>query len=91
MPSGKPRTTGYPVTVTFDPQSSASVSSFTLSDAAGHALDAYLLQPGAATENSASLLPVAPLTAGARYTAHLGGSVNGRPVNLTWSFTVAPG
>ena len=71
VPAGKPRTTGYPVTVTFSVADDVHVSSFTLAGPDGAALPAYLLPPSAATENSASLLPAAPLNAGTTYSAHI--------------------
>ena len=54
-------------------------------------LAAYVLSPSGATENSASLLPVAPLVAGAVYTARISATVNGAAYVRTWTFTVAPG
>jgi hypothetical protein len=89
VPAGQPRTTGYPVTVNFDPRIHVSVSAFTLTDAAGRSVDGYKLDPGGATENCASLLPVAPLTAGGTYTAHIVGSDTDGPFDITWRFTVA--
>lgn len=89
VPAGRPRTTGYPVTVNFDPRERVTVSTFTLVDDAGHPLDGYRLDPGNATENCASLLPVLPLTAGKRYTAHIAGTRGQDAYDLTWSFTVA--
>jgi tetratricopeptide (TPR) repeat protein len=89
VPTGQPRTTGYPVTVNFDPRVTVSVAAFTLTDASGRPVDGYKLNPGAPTENCASLLPVTPLTAGAVYTAHIAGTNTDGPFDITWRFTVA--
>jgi hypothetical protein len=89
VPPGGPRVTGYPVTVTFDRYSSVRVSSFTLSGPTGQVGLVFMLPPSEQTENSASLLPGAPLVAGARYTAHIVATVDGAAYERTWSFTVA--
>lgn len=89
VPAGKPRTTGYPVTVTFDPLSRAQVSSFTVAGPDGKALDGYALAPDRLDGNAATLLPVAPLAAKTTYTSHITASVDGRAYDQTWSFTTA--
>ena len=89
VPQGKQRTTGYPVTVTFDYAESVSMSSFTLTGPDGVAVNAYLLTPSQSTENSASLLPAIPLRPSTTYTAHLSGTVDGRAVDQSWSFTTS--
>lgn len=91
VPPGRPRTTGYPVTVTFSATDRVSMHAFTLTSSGGAVLAAYVLSPSASTENSASLLPVAPLSAGAVYTARISATVNGFAYLRTWTFTVAPG
>ena len=90
VPKGAPRTTGYPVTVTFAIADRVRLSSFVLVGPDGQAVAAYQLVPSAATENSASLLPVAPLARGATYTAHVVASDAGHGYDETWSFTTAP-
>jgi len=91
VPAGAARVTGYPVTVTFDPRSMVRMSSFTLTGPGGGAVPLVAVQPpSAATDNSAFLLPSAPLTAGARYTAHIVATVDGVGYDSVWSFTVAP-
>ena len=90
VPSGDARTTGYPVTVTFADGDAVSLTSFTLTGQGGAALGGYLLDPGLSTENSASLLPAAPLLASTTYTARIVATVNGRPYDETWTFTTAP-
>jgi len=90
VPTGGPRVTGYPITVTFDRYSSVQVSSFTLSGPSGPVGYVFTLPPGDSTENSASLLPGAPLQVGARYTAHIVATVDGASYDRTWSFTVTP-
>ncbi|MGH7685694.1 MAG: CAP domain-containing protein [Candidatus Dormibacteria bacterium] len=89
VPAGKPRTTGYPVTVTFAEGDTASMSSFTLAGPDGVPLTSYLLSPSTQTENSASLLPAAPLRPATTYTAHITGTVDGSSYDRTWSFTTA--
>jgi hypothetical protein len=90
VPPGGPRVTGYPITVTFDRRSSARLTGFTLTDARGAPVAAAaVLAPSDATENSAAMVPTAPLTAGARYTAHVVAVVDGAPYDSTWGFTVA--
>jgi uncharacterized protein YkwD len=89
VPGGQPRTTGYPVTVTFQSSASAQVTSFSLSGPDGSGLDAYQLKPSGETENSASLLPVLPLLPATTYTAHIVATVNGTVYDHTWSFTTA--
>jgi uncharacterized protein YkwD len=89
VPAGQPRTTGYPVTVTFQPSASVQVTSFSLSGPDGSGLDAYRLTPSGETENSASLLPSLPLLPVTTYTAHIVATVNGTVYDHTWSFTTA--
>ncbi|MGA7989764.1 MAG: CAP domain-containing protein [Candidatus Dormiibacterota bacterium] len=89
VPRGDPRTTGYPVTVTFSAADRVSLHSFTLTGPSGQALAAYLLAPSRSTENSASLLPVAPLVPGAAYAARISATVDGSPYVRSWTFTVA--
>lgn len=90
VPPGAARTTGYPVTVTFVRGSVVRMSSFTLTGPGGAAVPLVAVQgPSESTENSAFLLPAAPLAAGARYVAHIVAVVDGAPYVSTWSFTVA--
>lgn len=89
VPRGAPRTTGYPVTVTFSEADRVSMHSFTLTAQGGQALTAYVLSPSQSTENSASLLPVAPLEPGDVYTARIAATVDGLPYARSWTFTVA--
>jgi tetratricopeptide (TPR) repeat protein len=86
VPAGKPRITGYPVTVTFDPGLSAAVDGFTLAGPDGAPLPAYRLAPDQQDGNTATLLPVAPLRAHTRYTARVVASVAGAAYVRTWSF-----
>jgi tetratricopeptide (TPR) repeat protein len=92
VPPGGPRVTGYPITVTFDHRSAARLTSFTLSGPDGAAVATVaVLPPSDATENSAAMLPTAPLAAGATYTAHIVALLDGAPYDVSWKFTVAPG
>ncbi|HEY6378692.1 MAG TPA: CAP domain-containing protein [Candidatus Dormibacteraeota bacterium] len=86
VPAGKPRITGYPVTVTFDPGLSAAVDGFTLAAPDGTPLPAYRLAPDQQDGNTATLLPVAPLRNHTRYTARIVASVAGATYVRTWSF-----
>ena len=88
VPAGGPRVTGYPVTVTFYRYSSVHVSSFTLTGPTGVVGFVFRADPSDATENSASLLPGAPLVAGATYTAHIVATVDNAAYQRTWSFAV---
>jgi len=89
VPSGGPRVTGYPITVTFDRYASVRVSSFTLTGPSGPVGYVFTIPPSDESENSASLLPGVPLQAGATYTAHIVATVDGSNYDRTWSFTVA--
>lgn len=91
VPAGQARTTGYPVTVNFDPRVHITVTALTLTDPTGRPIDGYKLDPSVATENCASFLPVPPLSAGATYTAHITGSSTDGPFDITWRFTVTGG
>ena len=90
VPQGKQRTTGYPVTVTFAFDETVSMSGFTLAGPDGVPLDAYVMPPSQASENSAWLLPSVPLRAATTYTAHITGAAGGRPFDTRWTFTTAP-
>jgi hypothetical protein len=87
VPAGASRTTGYPVTVTFSVADAVRMTAFTVAGPDGRTLPAYSLPPSGGTENSASLLPVSPLQAGTRYTAHITAYVNGTRFDRTWTFT----
>ena len=90
VPAGASKVTGYPVTVTFDRRSAVHMASFSLTGPGGAAVPLVAVQaPSDATENSAFLLPGAPLTAGARYTAHIVATVDGSAYDSVWSFTAA--
>jgi len=90
VPAGASRVTGYPITVTFDRRSAVRMTSFSLVGPGGAAVALVALQPPSdTTENSAFLLPAAPLIAGVRYTAHIVAVVDGASYDSTWSFTVA--
>jgi len=78
------------VTVDFAVTDQVRVSTFTLTGPGGQAVAAYLLNPGAATENAASLLPKTPLVGSTTYTAHINALINGVQYDHVWSFTTAP-
>lgn len=87
VPQGQPRTTGSPVTVTFDADAIVRVSSFTLQDAGGASLECYAGTPSGSTENSAWLLPHAALAPNATYTAHIVATVDGQAFDRSWTFS----
>jgi len=89
VPAGKPRTTGYPVTMTFSQAATVSVASFALTGPDGKPVVAYVLSPSPSSENSAALLPASPLQANAAYTARIAATVDGRSFTRTWTFTTA--
>jgi tetratricopeptide (TPR) repeat protein len=89
VPPGGPRTTGYPVTVTFAPFDHVRLQAFRLRGPGGTELPAYLLPPSADTENSASLLPQQPLRAGTAYTVEITATIGDQPWSRTWVFTTA--
>jgi uncharacterized protein YkwD len=87
VPAGRPRTTGAPVSVTFGAADTVRVTAFTVTAPTGAALPAYSGPPSGADENSAWLLPQAPLSPGATYTAHISALVDWVAFDRTWSFT----
>jgi tetratricopeptide (TPR) repeat protein len=89
VPAGQPRTTGYPVTADWGQADSVRLQSFTLHSAAGAEAPGYVIGPSVLSENSATLLPAAPLQAKTVYTATLSAVVNGAAQTWTWSFTTA--
>jgi tetratricopeptide (TPR) repeat protein len=89
VPAGAPRTTGYPVTVTFTYADRVSLQSFTLAPSGGPAVPAYVLSPSQETQNSASLLPAAPLRADTTYVAHIIAQVGGTRYDRSWTFTTS--
>jgi tetratricopeptide (TPR) repeat protein len=86
LPPGAARNAGFPVTATFDQAASVRLTGFTLRTPAGAEVPAYTLSPGVDTENSACLLPRAPLAPATAYTAHLTATVDGRADERTWTF-----
>src|SRR5205807_7396531 len=89
VPAGRPRTTGYPVTMTFSQAATVSVASFALTAPDGKPVAAYVLSPSPSTENSAVLLPASPLHANAAYTARIAATVDGHSFTRIWTFTTA--
>lgn len=89
VPTGRPRTTGYPVTVTFDSSLRVSIDSFSLQAPSGTSVPAYQLAPDPLDGNTATLLPAAPLRAHTRYTARITARVNGQRYEHSWSFVTA--
>jgi len=84
---------GYPVSIHADSNDILTVTSFTLTLAAGGMpLSAQLLSfpaDGHVPPHAAAIVPLAPLDYGTRYQASFSGTRNGQPVNLSWTFTTA--
>ncbi|MHB8571812.1 MAG: hypothetical protein ACYDAY_02490 [Candidatus Dormibacteria bacterium] len=81
---------GYPVTATFPASAAVTISSGGLSDKTGAEVPSWQLAPGTGYMGSNwALLARAELAAGATYTVHLAGSIDGRAFTRQWSFTTA--
>lgn len=78
---------GYPVTATFDRNSSVKVSSFHFRDPSGNDVAGISLMPGPETENSFAFLANTPLQPSAVYSMELGGTINGLAFHRLWRFT----
>ena len=81
---------GYPISVHADGTAAVTVQSFTVQPRGGAPLSARLLAAATDTETSASvaaIVPYAVLSAGTTYEVQFAGSVDGAPVNRSWSFT----
>lgn len=82
---------GYPVSIGSPLASSMTVTTFTLSNDKGVNVSTRLITTRTDTNGSlgpyAFVVPLAPLTNGAAYTAHAVGTIDGQPFDLTWAFT----
>jgi len=83
---------GGPISVQIAAGHALSVTSFTLADAAGSAITVYLSDGQTDTSgflpgHIAFIIPEAPLTPGATYTATFSGSDGSVALSKTWSFT----
>ena len=82
---------GYPVTATFDRNSTVTVGAFHLRDPSGTDLPGISLPPSSETENSFAYMANVPLKGGTTYTAELSYTLNGQAGHTVWKFTTVPG
>ncbi len=83
---------GYPVTATFDRNSSVTVGGFHLRDPSGTDLPGVTLLPNQPDmENSFAYMANVPLKPGTTYTADLTYTLNGKAGHTVWKFTTVPG
>lgn len=93
VPDLRGQRVGYPISI-YSMTETLAVSSFTLADERGSPVTARLLTTR--TDNNQSLrefafiVPLAPLAAGAKYTARAAGTANGAPFDVCWQFTTTP-
>ena len=84
---------GYPISLQSAFGTALVVSSFTLSDSRAVPVNGRLIttrtDTQAALGNFAFWIPLAPLLPDAAYTAKASGSLDGLPMNLSWSFKTA--
>lgn len=81
---------GYPVSLHAPMYSQLRVRQFTLSEQNGDPLSVRLLDPAQDIDtppSAAAIVPLQPLLSGRVYQARFAGSINGRPIDLQWSFT----
>ena len=81
---------GYPISLQSASGSVLAVSSFALNDSRGIAISGRLIttrtDTGAALNNQAFWIPLAPLAPASNYTATASGSLNGVAMKLSWAF-----
>lgn len=88
-PKGTQYPIGYPVTYQVGGDSQLAVDAFTLTDSAGHEVPSFVLKPGQQVgAGEACLMAQQPLQAGATYTAQVKGTLDGKPLDQKWQFTV---
>ncbi len=87
-PQGTQYPVGYPITLATGSSSNLSIKSAEITGPDGHAITAFLLEPGRQVDTGeASLLPQQPLTPGMAYTVHFTGTLDGQPLDRQWTFT----
>ena len=90
LPKGAIPPAGYPVTLALGGAQKLTVTTGRLLDASGHEVPSYALAPGSAVGAAQwALVAKQPLKPGARYTAEVVGTVDGKDFSRRWSFTVA--
>ena len=86
LPPGAPYTFGYPVTIQPAAFSQLAVTQAELKGPNGATVEVYPNPSGCGTACYA-LIPTAPLLPATTYTAHVVGTVDGKPFERTWNFT----
>jgi hypothetical protein len=84
---GVPRPLGYPITVAFGVYQKVDWAKAELRDAAGTPLE--VATPRTDWMRALAIIPLHPLEPGVTYTAHVEATVDGKPLQRTWSFTTA--
>ena len=89
LPQGAAKPAGYPVTLAFGGAQKLTVTTGRLLGPDGQDVPSYTLSPGNQISAAEwSLVPHSPLKPGARYTAEVIGTVDGKDFSKRWSFTV---
>ena len=89
LPQGAPKPAGYPVTLALGGAQKLSVTTGRLLGPDGQEVPSYILNPGNQISAAEwSLIPHSPLKPGAKYTAEVIGTVDGKDFSKRWSFTV---
>jgi hypothetical protein len=89
LPQGALSPAGYPVTLQVGGAQKLAVTTGRLLDSEGQDVPSYTLAPGSPlTQSEWALVPRRPLQPGARYTAEVVGTVDGKDFSRRWSFTV---
>jgi uncharacterized protein YkwD len=83
---------GFPITVTFPPNSQVTAGSIELRDDKGTAIEGWLWTPEKPVRpnrqrNTVTLIPKALLRAGATYQVKASAQLDGKPWRLAWSFS----
>ncbi len=96
FPRGAQALPGFPLTVYFAHFQKVSGASLTLVDSRKQAVTGYYSDPEHPATffdqwRAVCFIPAQALKPGERYTAHLVATMDGRPVDDTWSFTTAQG
>ena len=89
LPQGATKPAGYPITLQLGGAQKLTVTTGRLLGPDGQEVPSYTLNPGnQVTAAQWSLIPHNPLKTGARYTAEVVGTADGKDFSKSWSFTV---
>jgi tetratricopeptide (TPR) repeat protein len=89
LPQGATKPAGYPVTLQLGGAQKLTLTTGRLLGPDGQEVPSYTLNPGnQVTATQWSLIPHSPLKPGARYTAEVVGTADGKDFSKRWSFTV---